>query len=357
MKKVLLSMAIPLVIVITLLTCKQQEVKESKENVVSLEEGAVAITLVRVEDVKVTMPVMASGLVGTKSEARLAFKIGGIVQHIFVKEGQSVSKGQLLATLDLTEIEAQVSQAKNNVDKLKRDMERVQRLYKDSAATLEMVQNIKTAYDVAVESRKIAEFNREYATIKATSAGKILKKFLNEGELAAPGAPVFMLNSAGQNEWIVKLAVPDVDWARLQMGDKAQVNFDALSNSTLAGEVSLIGEGADPFTGLYPVEVSISKTNTRLASGLFASIEITPNKNSILKKIPIEAVVEGSGKNAFVYMLQDDKKHVRKILVNVAHIKDKSAFVSGGLDGVSEIVLSGSGFLTEGSEVKVGSGQ
>jgi membrane fusion protein, multidrug efflux system len=309
-----------------------------------------------VEDVKITIPVLGSGLVGTKSEARLAFKVGGIVKKIYVEEGQSVSKGQLLATLDLTEIEAQVSQAKNNVEKLKRDMERVQRLYKDSAATLEMVQNTKTAYDVAVESKTIAEFNREYATIKATSAGKILKKLLNEGELAAPGTPVFMLNSAGQNEWIVKLALPDVDWARLKLGDKAQVKIDAITNENLSGEVSLIGEGADPFTGLYPIEVNLSKTFARLASGLFASVEIIPSKNVSLKKIPIEALVEGSGKNAFVYALQDDKKHVRKILVNVAHIKDKSAFVSGGLDGVGEIVLSGSGFLTEGSVVKVGSG-
>ena len=340
-------------IVITFFSCKQQDAKESEQNIVANDDGAVAITLAPVEDVTISIPVLASGLVGTKSEARLAFKIGGIVKNIFVKEGQSVSKGQLLATLDLTEIEAQVNQAKNNVEKLQRDMERVQRLYKDSAATLEMAQNSKTAYDVAVESKTIAEFNREYATIKATSTGKILRKFLNEGELAAPGTPVFMLNSAGQNEWIVKLAVPDVDWARLKLGDKTQIKIDALGSESITGEVSLIGEGADPFTGLYPLEVNISKTSSRLASGLFASVEIVPSKSLSLKKIPIEALVEGTGRNAFVFVLQDDKKRVRKILVHVAHIKDKSAFVSGGLDGVREIVLSGSGFLTEGSVVVV----
>lgn len=352
MKKTILYISIPLVIGITLFTCRQQEEKDEKKSEVSLDEGAVAITLSAVEDVTVTMPVLGSGLVATKSEARLAFKIGGIVKNIFVKEGQSVVKGQVLAVLHLTEIEAQVNQANNNVEKLKRDLERVQRLYKDSAATLEMVQNTQTAFDVAVESKTIAQFNREYASIKASSSGKILKKLLNEGELAAPGAPVFMLNSAGQNEWIVKLAVADVDWARLQINDKAQITIDAFPNESLTGSVSLIGEGADAFTGLYAVDVSISNTSKRLASGLFGSIEITPSKSLSLKKIPIEALVEGNGKNAFVFVLQEDKKHVKKMLVDVMYIKDKSAFVSGGLDGVSKIVLSGSGFLTEGAVVK-----
>ena len=347
------GLSIPLLIAITLFTCKQQEAKKEKQAVGVLDEGAVAVTLTPVVSVSISIPVSASGLVGTKSEARLAFKIGGIVKNIFVKEGQSVVKGQLLATLDLTEIEAQVNQARNNVEKIKRDLERTQRLYKDSAATLENVQNLQTAYSVAIETKTIAEFNREYATIKATSSGKVLKKFLNEGELAAPGTPVFMLNSAGQNEWIVKVSVPDVDWGRLQIGDKSKITIDAFPNEPISGEVSLIGEGADPFTGLYYIEVSLPKTSKRMASGLFASLEITPSKVLSLYQIPIEALVEGFSRNAFVFVLNGDKKHIKKLEVKVAYIKDKSAFVSSGLEGVANVITSGSGFLTESSVVTI----
>ncbi len=356
MKKIIFSISIPVIIGVVLFGCQQQEDKKEKSTDVLPDEGAVAVTLSAVEAVEVAMPVVGSGLVATKSEARLAFKVGGIVRNIFVREGQSVVKGQVLAVLDLTEIEAQVSQAKNNVEKWKRDLERVQRLHKDSAATLEMVQNTQTAFDVAVENKTIAEFNREYASIKASSNGKILKKFLNEGELAAPGVPVFLLNSAGQNEWIIKLAVADVEWARVQLNDKAKIIIDAFPNEVLMGAVSLIGEGADPFTGLYAVEVSISKTSKRLASGLFGSVEIVPAKILSLKKIPIEALVEGNGRNAFVFVLGEDGKRVKKILVKVEYIKVKSAFVSDGLDGVGEVVVSGSGFLVVGAEVRVGSG-
>jgi multidrug efflux system membrane fusion protein len=352
MKKTILSISIPLVIALTLFMCSKQEANENVKTEVARDETAVAVSLEPVKTATLSLPVNASGLVSTKNEARLAFKIGGVVKGIYVSEGQSVQKGQLLATLDLTEIEAQVSQAKNNVEKLKRDLERVKRLHKDSAATLEMLQNIQTAYDVAVDGQRVAEFNREYATIKAPATGKILRKLLNEGELAAPGVPVFMMNSTGPGEWIVKLGLPDVDWVRLQKGDKATISCDAFTE-TITGQVSLIGEGADPFSGLYPVEVTISNTTNRLASGLFASVEIVPTKLTEFHQVPIAAIVEGVGKDAYVFVPKSNQKSIERKKIKVAFIKDGFAYVTDGLAGISQVITSGSGFLTESSVVKI----
>jgi membrane fusion protein, multidrug efflux system len=353
MKKLILSIAIPLVIALTLFMCSKQEAKPESKTELVQDETAVAVSLQPVKQVSLALPIQASGLVGTKNEARLSFKIGGVVKGIYVSEGQSVQQGQLLASLDLTEIEAQVNQARNNVEKLKRDLERVKRLHKDSAATLEMLQNVQTGYDVAVESLRIAEFNREYATIKAPASGKILRKLLNVGELAAPGSSVFMMNATGPDEWIVKLGLPDVDWVRVQKGDQVELAFDAVPGETINGTVSLIGEGADPFSGLYPIEVTIARTQQRLASGLFASAIITPSKSITYWQIPIESLVEGSGKNAFVFIPQSDKKHVERRQVKVAFVKDGSAFVTSGLDKITDVITSGSGFLTDASVVSI----
>jgi membrane fusion protein, multidrug efflux system len=353
MKKIILSIAIPSLIALTLFMCSKQEDKQELKQEVALDETAVAVSLRPVKTTSIALPVNASGLVSTKNEARLAFKIGGVVKGIYAAEGQSVQKGQLLASLDLTEIEAQVSQAKNNVDKLKRDLERVKRLHQDSAATLEMLQNVQTGYDVAVDGLRVAEFNREYATIKAPATGKILQKLLNEGELAAPGSPVFMMNATGPGEWIVKLGLADVDWVRIQKGDKAVITSDAFAGQTISGQVSLIGEGADPFSGLYPVEVTIANTSNRLASGLFATVEIVPTKATEFQQIPIEAIVEGSGKAAFVFIPKADQKSVEQRKIKVAFIKDGAAFITDGLSGVTNVITSGSGFLTETSAIKI----
>src|SRR5882757_5715232 len=123
-----------------------------------------------------------SGLIASNAEARLSFKIGGIVSKIFVKEGDHVSRGQLLATLDLTEIDAQVQQASQNLEKSKRDEVRISNLYRDTVASLEQLQNTRTGVSVATEALRIAQFNQQYAQIHAASGGAILQKLMNEGE-------------------------------------------------------------------------------------------------------------------------------------------------------------------------------
>ena len=137
-----------------------------------------------------------SGLIASNAEARLSFKIGGIVARIYVKEGDHVSRGQLLATLDLTEIDAQVQQATQNVEKSTRDEDRLKNLYKDTVASLEQVQNIHTQVSVATEALRIAQFNRQYAQIRAAADGTILQKFMNEGEYALPPAPPYSYSMA-----------------------------------------------------------------------------------------------------------------------------------------------------------------
>jgi RND family efflux transporter MFP subunit len=329
--------------------------KEQKQNTPSssLDESSIAVNLVPVLEIEHSLPIVSSGLIATETESRLSFKVGGVIKNVFVKEGQSVTKGQLLASLDLTEIDAQVSQAKNSLDKTKRDLERGQRLFRDSAATLEQIQNLQTATQVAEESFRIASFNRLYSTIHATNSGKVIRKFLNEGELATPGTPVLVVNSSAQNEWIVKIGLPDVDWVRVKLGDDAKIFVDAYPNVTLDAEVQTVNEGADALSGLYQAEVKVSPGKYKLASGLFARVEILPITKTKLKAIPVEALVEGSGKNAYVFVVGSSKTAVNKIPVKVAYLNGTQAFISSGLENVQEVITSGSAFLTENSVITI----
>jgi RND family efflux transporter MFP subunit len=329
--------------------------KEKKKEISSspLDESSIAVNLVSVQEIEHSLPIISSGLVATETESRLSFKVGGVIKKIFVREGQSVAKGQLIASLDLTEIDAQVSQARNSLEKTKRDLERGQRLFKDSAATLEQIQNLQTATQVAEEGYRIASFNRLYSTIRATNSGKVIRKFLNEGELASPGSPVLIVNSSAQDEWIVKIGLPDVDWVRVKSGDRAKISIDPYPNETLDAEVQTVNEGADALSGLYQAEVKVRPGKYKLASGLFARVEIAPSAKLKLKSIPIEALVEGSGKNAYVFVVGDSKTVVRKIAVQVAYLDGKQAFISGGLENVQEVITSGSAFLTEKSVITI----
>ena len=350
MKKIILPTIVLVAGVLFLASCKKEDkAPETKKE----DEAAIAVTLAPVKIGEYSLPIISSGLIATSTETKLSFKIGGIISAIFVEEGQSVSKGQLLASLDLTEINAQVTQAKNNLDKTKRDLERAKRLRADSAATIEQFQNATTAFDVARESFTIANFTRQYSEIRATTSGMVLKKFVNAGELVNPGAPVLMTNAAAQNDWIVKTGLADVDWVRVKKGDRATVITDAYPGIVFEASVSLTSEGADLVNGLYLTEVKIKTDGKKFASGLFANVKIYPTQKQKLASVPIEAIIEGQGKNAFVFVLNKDGRGVKKQAVFVSYLANNSAFISSGLEQITEVITGGSAFLTEFSTVKI----
>ena len=96
-----------------------------------------------------SLPIYRSGILAASSEARLSFKTGGIIHRIRADEGDRVKQGQILASLNLAEIQAQVKLAESGYDKAFRDLKRIEKLFQDSVATLEQKQDLETAVQVA----------------------------------------------------------------------------------------------------------------------------------------------------------------------------------------------------------------
>ena len=173
-------------------------------------EEEIPVAIVPIAQKQGEIIVTGSGLFSTDDETLLSFKNGGIIDRIYVKEGDFVKKGQLLATLNMTELNAKTAQVSSAMEKAQRDYKRAEQLYRDSVATLEQFQNAKTGLEVIEQDWKTIEFNREFSQIKARSDGYILAKLQSEGEIVGPGMPVFMANGVG--DWIVKIGVSDKEW-------------------------------------------------------------------------------------------------------------------------------------------------
>jgi RND family efflux transporter MFP subunit len=293
-----------------------------------------------------------SGLIASNSEARLSFKIGGIISRIYVKEGDHVVAGQLLATLDLTEINAQVQQASQNLEKAQRDETRANNLYRDTVASLEQVQNAHTQTTVATEGLRIARFNQQYAQVRAAAGGTILQKLMNEGEYASAGTAVLVFNGAAQNDWVVRFGVSDKDWAVLHKGDRASITIDAYPDERFTGVITKLAEGADASGGTYAVEVTIATAGRKLAPGLFCTLQLQPAGKRSLTLIPASALAEGDGNTGFVYTLNADKRTVKRLPVRIAWLQGDRIAIASGLDTVREVITDGVGYLTEKSVVR-----
>ncbi|MBO0934333.1 efflux RND transporter periplasmic adaptor subunit [Fibrella aquatilis] len=315
--------------------------------------SVVPVRLAAVESVERAEPIVASGLVSSAEEARLSFKIGGIINKLYIDEGQSVRKGQLLATLNLTEIDAQVASAQLAQEKSERDLGRVKKLFADTAATLEQLQNATTGSNVAKQNLTIAQFNRGYAQIRASVDGTVTRKLTNEGEFVGPGSPVYLLSGNRRSDWVVRVGISDKDWARLKLGDRASIRLDAYPDRAFSGMVQELAQAADPVNKLYEIEIKLDPNGVKLAPGLFAKATLTPAQRRSYVMVPIEAIVEGNGKDGFVYVLEADRKHVRKQPVQIGYISGANVLLTGGLTAVNQVITSGSAYLTEASVVAV----
>ena len=340
------------IIVISLVALVFAACTQNKASVMQVDKNLVAVRLDSVKSQMVAKPVHTSGLIASETESTLSFKTGGIVRETHVKTGDPVKQGQLLASLNLTEIEGQVVLAKNGLEKASRDLKRFEQLYKDSAATLEQLQNITTLHQNAQESYNISVYNLTNSQIRAAYDGVVLKKWVNEGEMIGAGNPVFSLSSRSQSAWILKAGLSDRDWARVNTGDSASVRFDHLLQPIRA-RVIRIAQGADPLNGTYQAELELqADRDIMFANGLVGSVEIFPSKKAQVNMIPIESIVEGNGSDAFVY-LPIANNMVKKQAVKVAYFTGESVAVASGLENIPLVVSAGSAYLNAESTIMV----
>jgi len=318
------------------------------ETPVGNEPTAVRTAAVRAE--RIAPPVTATGVLAPKEEVALSFKVGGVVARVPVDEGRTVRAGDTLAALDLREIDAAVTRARAAVEKVDRDLARTRRLYADSVATLEQLQNAQTGMDLARAELETATFNRRYAVIVAPSGGVILRRAAEAGELVQAGVPIITLGSRARGV-VLRVGLADRDVVRIARGDPAVVRFDALPDRVFRGSVTEIAAAADAATGTYGTEVTVPGA-AGLSSGLVGQVEIRPSARDVFTLVPVDALLEADGDRATVFTVSADGRRAVRRTVQIAFLAGDSVAVSG-LDGVRSVVTDGAAYLNDGDAVRV----
>ncbi len=313
----------------------------------------VSVEVAEVLPASQALPLRTSGIVAASEEIRLGFKIGGIIGAVYAQEGAYVKKGQLLARLDPREIDAQVVQAKANVEKLTRDLERTQRLYTDSVATLENVQDLETALEVAKAGLEQASFNQTYAEIYAPSQGRITGRFAEKGEVVGPGNPILVL-AAEDKAQVIRVGLADVQVVKVKLGDPASVTFPAFPGAQFKAQVSEIGATANPQTGTYQVELRLAPHSESLKNGFIGQVTLFPSVKSNQVRIPIEALVEADAQSAIIYALDPGDSTVKQVKAqNYVIGNDFLMLPADALQGIESVVTEGARQLSPDSYIQV----
>ena len=297
--------------------------------------------------------IRATGTFTTDDETLLAFKNGGVIQQITVKEGEGFRKGQVLASVEQTEINTAVRQAQLGLEKAERDYRRAQQLYRDSVATREQLENAETAFEAAKQDVERADYNQRETDIRAPFDGYVLQRPANTGQVVGPGTPVLVVGSTGQNGWLLKVGVSDRQWASIKVGDHADIMVDAIQGSHLPAVVHRKSEGIDPQAGTFTVYLKLGGEGTpALASGMFGKAEIRQSTETGAWFVPYEALLDGDAGTGYVFVT-DDGQTVRRIPVEIGEIQRDYIVVTGGLENAGSLIVSGSPYLRDGSKITV----
>lgn len=297
--------------------------------------------------------ITASGLVRAREELALAFKTGGIIRALNVEAGQSVRAGQVLAALEMPELDAQLTQAEEAAAKAGRDLARATSLRERGLIALQAEQDAQTQYEMTAAALNAARFNREHAVIVAPADGVVLQKRAEARETVAPGQAVLVVGRADRG-WVLRAGLSDREAVRVRPGDAATVTLDAWPGQRLTGRVRTVAAASDPRTGTVEVEVALPASGLRLVSGLVGRVSLAPAAApAAALTVPLGALLEGNAGSAHVFVLGADRRHVVRRTVRTGALGADHILVLAGLVPGEQVVSEGAAWLNDGDAVRL----
>jgi RND family efflux transporter MFP subunit len=314
---------------------------------------AIPVTVAEVGVAADAETIEATGTLVLKREALLSFKVAGIIASLTVRAGDEVAAGQVLASLNQTEISAREREARAQLELARKEHERAVELNRRGFVAARRVDDAKAALERAKAAFDVVHFDRGWTELKAPWDGVVLARYVEAGEMIAAGRAALAVGdtTSGFN---LMLPIADRHVARLAVGDRADITF-AAAESRVAGRVARLAAKADPRTGGFEAEIAIDAPPASLRSGMIGKAIIRPasSRATTLVAIPAEAIVEGDGERVNVYVLNADGESAKLREVRLTRLEGSQALVGAGLSAGERVVVSGAAYIRSGDALRV----
>ena len=282
------------------------------------------------------------GTVRSKLQATVEAKVNGRVLEYTAAPGSLVKAGDLLALLDVQEIQAKVDQARAMLDQARRDYERQRQLMTSNATTRQDFENAEARVKVAQAGMSEAETMMSYARVTAPFDGVITRKLADVGDLAMPGKPLLAIEAPTALRFEADL--PEAILDRVKLGEKMQVHLA----KTIEATVSEISPVADPVSRTFKVKLDLPQTDG-LRTGQFGRVSV-PVAETKLLLVPKNAVVK-RGQMELVFVATDGKAALR--LVKIGKVLEGHMEILSGLEEGEQVIVGHTAKLTDGQLVTV----
>ncbi len=276
-------------------------------------------------------------------------QLSGALLRVNVQEGDRVGVGQVLASIDSRELQAQLEAANAALEAARRAAERAKQLHDQQIITSAEYERDEAAYRATLATRDQLRTRLGFATIRSPIAGVVLEKLAESGDIIGGQARLFTI--ADISTLVVRVPVSELDVTGLDQGDPADVTLDALPGRTLRGTIRRVFPAADTLTRLVPVEVALSGAHTRdVRSGFLARVTFRLDPREGVLMVPAGALVENARGSA-VYIVTAARASLRQ--VQRGGTFQGSVEITDGLVPGDTVVVAGSATLRDGMAVRI----
>lgn len=269
--------------------------------------------------------------------------IQGNIERIHVEPGARVSAGQLLVTLDQTQLNASKLQFNN----LAVELARSEALLKSGNVAQSVYDQLKAQYDVAEENLAFLQKN---TFVKAPFSGVITAKNYENGEMYSPAKPILQLAQISRLRAYIN--IPESYFPQIKPNMSLDIVSDLYGDKVFKGRIEIVYPIIDPSTHTFTVKLDIPNSSQQLRPGMFAHTTLSLGREDAIV-VPYQAVLKQQGANdRYVFVKRGDTAH--RIGVTLGQrFDDMTEIISSELKSDDQLIVVGQARLVDGVKVKI----
>ncbi len=288
-----------------------------------------------------------SGTVEEESGTVVSFSAAGTIKTLLVSEGDRVSKGQLIATLDDGSLRSAYSIAEATLKQAKDAYERMKLLHdSNSLPDIKWVE-IQSKLSQAESAAKIARIALDDAKLYAPVTGVVSEKMASVGQTIAPGMPVVKIVDIRSVK--VTISIPENEVSQFSDGDRAIITTKAAPGEVYNGTLVEKGVAANPLSRSYSVKYKVDNAAGRLLPGMICEAMIDNGSTAEGVILPVSAVLLAADNSHFVWL--DSAGVACKRTVHPGAMLPQGIVIESGLAGGDKVIVAGMDKVSRGTNV------
>ncbi len=305
-----------------------------------------------------------SGKIQASNSADLSTRMMGYVNQVHVNVGDKVRKGQLLVSINNSDLQAKraqvnagITEANAALKNAQKDYNRFKNLFADNSASQKEMDDMTANFEMAKARVEAAnqmknEINAQfaYSNITAPFSGTITSKNVEAGNMANPGVVLISMETPGNFE--VMAMVPETEISAIKKGTEVDVLVKSI-HKTIKGKVAEVSSSAKNTGGQYLVKIDVEKTDANILSGMFTTVHFPVERKatSSMVLIPTDAIVT-NGQLSGVYTVSQSNTALLRWLRLGRTFGDQVEVLSG-LNADEAYIVSAEGKLFNGAKISM----